>query len=385
MRTPLALLNLLNNRLRTAVAVAGVAFAVLLLFMQLGFLCAVRKSGTQIFDELDFDILLKSEDYLFFTDPRSFPKSRLSAAASHPDVLWARPFYTASNRWMNPKQGDRRVILVLGADPNQPVFANEDIQGKITRHLTSERFILMDTQSRREFGPVDGVRYGPDDLNQFSELGDRRVQIKGLYSLGAGLASYGSVLINDEGFSQVIPGFSRSDVSLGIVKTRPGADADQVVEELRKQLPDDVLVETRHRTLEHEKYIWTGETPAGIIFLAGTLMGAVVGAAIVYQVLSSDIRNRIKEFATLRAMGYGDLFLSGVVMQQATILAVAGYIVGFFLSLVLYEVVGKYALMPIAMYWQVALSVFVLTLFMCLFSGLIALRKVWTADPASLF
>lgn len=385
MRTPLALLNLLNNQLRTAVAVAGVAFAVLLLFMQLGFLSAIRKSGTQIYDELEFDILLKSKDYLFFTDPRSFPKSRLSAVASHPEVEWARPFYTSSSRWRHPTEGSRRVILVLGADPNQPIFSNEDIQQKVSSRLTTDRFILMDTLSRKEFGPVNGRTFGYGDLNQSSELGDRKVLIKGIYTLGGGLAAYGSVLINDEGFANITPGFSSDETSLGVVKLKPGASAASVVEELKAKLPNDVVPETRSYALSHERFIWTWETPVGIIFFAGTVMGVVVGAAIVYQVLSSDIRNRIGEFATLRAMGYSDFFLATVVMQQAAILAVVGFLVGFVLSWLLYGVVGYIAFMPIAMYWQVALFVFVLTFAMCLFSGLIALRKVYSADPASLF
>src|SRR4029078_11475092 len=106
MKTPLAWQNLVYNKVRTAVALAGVGFAVILIFMQLGFLGAVRKTATQIYDPLDFDLMLRSPAYLHLTEPRSFPRDRLLQAASLPEVAKARTFYLGLSEWQAPQPDD---------------------------------------------------------------------------------------------------------------------------------------------------------------------------------------------------------------------------------------------------------------------------------------
>ena len=106
MKTPLAWKNLVYNKVRTAVALAGVGFAVILIFMQMGFLGAVRKTATQIYDALDFDLMLRSPTYLHLTEPRSFPRERVLTAASLPDVALARLFYLGLCEWQAPQPSD---------------------------------------------------------------------------------------------------------------------------------------------------------------------------------------------------------------------------------------------------------------------------------------
>jgi len=134
MKTPLAWKNLVHNKVRTAVALAGVGFAVILIFMQLGFLGAVRKTATQIYDALEFDLMLRSPTYLHLTEPRAFPRERVFQAASLPEVKKAKPFYLGLSEWQAPQpddarpdewQGDWRGIITMGVDPNDPPFIPE--------------------------------------------------------------------------------------------------------------------------------------------------------------------------------------------------------------------------------------------------------------------
>src|SRR5205823_3165774 len=115
------------------------------------------------------------------------------------------------------------------------------------------------------------------------------------------------------------------------------------------------------------------------------LVALLVGTVFVYQVISSDITQRFAEYATLKALGYGNRYLAGVVLQQAVLYGVLGYVPGFALTLILYQWGSAATTLPIAMNAERALVVLALAVGMCAVSGLFAVKKVRTADPADLF
>src|SRR5580698_9340708 len=117
MRTQLAWYNLVHNKVRTGVATAGVVFAIVLMFMQLGFLEAVKVSATLIYDVLDFDICLRSKDYLHLADARTIPRQRLIQAMGVPGVEITAPLTIASAGWHNAQSGQRRALLCFGVVP----------------------------------------------------------------------------------------------------------------------------------------------------------------------------------------------------------------------------------------------------------------------------
>lgn len=384
MKTPLAWLIMSHNKLRAIVATAGVAFAIILLFMQLGFLGAVESTATLIYDELDFDVLVRSKRYLHFANSDSFPKSRLRLAASLPEVQCATPFYVELNQWRNPQDGTKRGILMIGADPNDQVFQSPELQQSLAR-LVAPEFLLIDRQSRREFGPANGRRFGDLDVGVQTELAEQAVRIVGCFSLGSGLAANGSVILSDRGFARTLPGRTTDDVSLGLIKVGDNAHAEAVAAKLRRILPPDVEVLTRVQVADYEVNRWVNETQIGVIFQLGVLVSLIVGAAIVYQVLSSDVARHLSEYATLKAMGYRNFYLVRVVFRQALILAAAGFGLAVVLSEGLYRFTTKVANVPIEMNMQRSAAVFGLSVGMCLVSSLIAIRRLRKAEPAALF
>jgi hypothetical protein len=99
-------------------------------------------------------------------------------------------------------------------------------------------------------------------------------------------------------------------------------------------------------------------------------MGFVVGAIIVYQILFADVSEHLNEYATLRAIGYRNRFVSGIVLQQAVILGVLGYLPGL---VVVYWLYGKAAAatnLPLYITQERAITVFLMTLGMCAISVL---------------
>ena len=130
---------------------------------------------------------------------------------------------------------------------------------------------------------------------------------------------------------------------------------------------------------------WATTTPIGYVFSFGVIMGLVVGAIIVYQILYADVQDHLQEYATLLAMGYNHRYLSGVVLQEAVVLAILGFLPGLAISIGLYRVSADATQLPMAMSANSAIAVFVLTLVMCVFSGLLALRRLKSVDPAEVF
>lgn len=385
MKTQLAWHNLTHNKVKTGVAVAGVVFAIVLMFMQLGFLEAVKVSATLVYDVLDFDICLRSKDYLHLADARLIPRQRLIQATSAPGVDRAAPLTIASNAWRNVQTGQRRAILCFGVDPVDAVFRDAEIQRRVRELLVRLDAVLIDTRTRREYGPRDGRRFGPQDRGVEVELSGTRALIVGDYTCGAGLSSGGTAILSERGLFLVTPNLASDQISLGLVKVVPGQSPSEVAIRLRGLLPDDVDVLTRDEVLGGEVEHWVSDTNYGFIFQMGVLVALVVGTAIVYQVLVSDVASLLREYATLKAIGYGNRYLSKVILQQALALAVLGFACGVVISLVLYAVTSAGAQIPVRMTWRNFAVVFVLAVVMCTCSGLAALRKAFRADPADLF
>ena len=383
MRTPLTLLTLLHQRLRTLVAIAGVAFSMLLVFMQLGFFGSAAATATIFFDKLDFDLILVSRDYSNITQPASFPRIRLYQCQATPGVATVSPMWVNGNLWRivndqdKSQHGLRRGIMVVGFDLGDPVFRLENLEANLDL-LKIPGNVLLDTQTRGYFGNRE--------LGLETDLGAGRGIIVGTFTIGAGYGWDGMVLMSAATYSHIYGNMPLNQVSFGLIRLTPDADPDEVAANLRANMPgDQIRVLTRQGMLDYETDYWLNKTSLGKIFFVGVLVALIVGTVFVYQVLSSDITARYPEYATLKAMGYSNGYLSMQVLQQALIYALLGYIPGLVASFFLYDLASNMASLPISMTWARAGAVLLLAVGMCTLSALLALRKVQSADPADLF
>jgi len=384
-RTPLAWHNLWHQPVRSGVAIIGVTFAAVLMFMQLGFLEAVKASATVIYDVLDFDICLRSRDYDRFNDPRSFDRARLREAHEVSGVAASVPFWVAVLSWRNPHTGEPRAILTLGVADNEPTFQDPQLQAAVNRALEQPQTLLVDTLTRREFGPANDYQFGPDDIGRRIEINEKQLEVAGLYRCGSGLSAGGGVITNFRDFMRCQPQYPPEQVSLGLVQCVANADVSAVARQLRRTLPEDIEVLTRDEILDSEIRHWVWQTNYGLIFQSGVLVAVIVGTAIVYQVLASEVSSRMPEYATLKAMGYGNSYLVRIMVEQSLLLAVVAFLAGWAISAVLYEITAVGAQIPIRMTWPNLLLVLVLTAALCVVSGVAAIRKAYSADPAELF
>ena len=367
---------------RLASAIAGVMFACVLVFMQLGFRAALFDSATKLPQALRGELFLVHPltQALFRTEP--MPRSRAFQTLAVPEVVAAVPIYLAQASWRNPMTGRKRSIQLVGLDAEAGAV---DFPGlaALVEALKQPDSVAFDRRSRPEFGDVAGklAREGPFE----AELGNRRVIVVGTVELGPSFGADGNVVLSETNFRRVMTQRLASNTDLIALRLRAGADVAAVKARLARVLPEDVTVVTQAELVAWERHYWETGTPIGFIFAFGSLMGLIVGMVIVYQILFSDISIHLREYATLKALGYSQGYLRQVVLGAALILALLGFVPGALLSAGLYRMIAGATFLSLQMETPRALLVFVLIFGMCITAGLLAMRKLREANPADMF
>ncbi len=379
---PLAWLLLTRQPLRLLVALAGICFAGILMFMQLGFRDGLFDASVTVHRLFDADLVLMSPRSMSSISMSGFPKRRLVQAMAHPDVVGITPVNWNFLLWRNPKTLTTRSILALGFEPGDPLFFDPDLASK-AKALTSRGRVLFDERSRPEFGPI--ANWYREGRIVETELAGKRVRVAGLVSLGPSFGADGNLLTSRETFLDLMPAMPPGSIEIGLVRLRDDANADDVLKSLTVSLPSDVKIFTRKSFIEFEKNYWRTSTSIGFIFSLGAAMGFVVGCVIVYQILYSDVSDHLPEYATLMAMGYGLKTLLGVVAREGIFLSIMGYLPAYLSAQGLYALVRGSTKLPVAMDAERAMVVFTLILVMCMGSAVLAMKRLVDADPAEIF
>ena len=381
-RTPLGWLQLSHEKGRFLVALSGIAFADVLMFMQLGFQNALFDSNTRLHASMQGDIMLVSPQARNLANMSTFPRRRLYQAMDMPGVKSTEAMYLNFIDWKNPQTHQETAVLVIGFNPDKQLF---DLP-EVNRHLDVIKLpdsVLFDSASRGDYTEV--IAQIEQGKPVTTEIERRTITINGLFKVGASFIADGSLITSDQNFLRLFPRQQASSVSLGLIQLQPGYDPKQVANTLKSYLGKDVKVFTHDEFIAFERDYWQKNTAIGFIFSLGVTMGFLVGVIIVYQVLSTDVNAHMKEYATFKAMGYNNLYLLSVVFEEAVILAVLGFIPGAIVPLGLYHLTRNATNLPVYMTLARALTVLVLTMIMCLISGAIATRKLQSADPADMF
>ncbi|MFH7026649.1 MAG: ABC transporter permease DevC [Heteroscytonema crispum UTEX LB 1556] len=381
-KTPLAWRQLKKEKTRLLVAVAGIAFADMLMFIQMGFEDALYDSAVKPHRSLQADLVLINPQFQTLVSVKSFSRERLYQTLSNENVASVSPLYINTGQWRNPETRLDRAILVWGVDPAKPAFKLPEVTQQLDS-LKQINNVLFDQASRPDYGVNADVfkKIGTFE----TEMNSKGIRVTGLFTNGSSFAADGNIITSDSTFLQLFPDRKPEDIEVGLINLKAGANAEKVRSQLVASLPKDVLVLTPEKFGEIEKTYWANSTAIGFIFGLGVGVGFIVGIVIVYQILYSDVSDHLPEYATLKAMGYTDGYLLKVLFQEALLLAVLGYIPSFFLAIGLYQLTFVATMLPIGMTLERATRVFILTVIMCTFSGAVAMRKLQAADPADIF
>ena len=381
-RIPLSWMLLTRQPVRLLVALAGISFAGILMFMQLGFRDGLFDASVTVHRLFDADLVLISPRSASSIRMAGFPRRRLIQTLADPSVEGVTPVHWGLMLWRNPETRRNRAILALGFNPHDPFFLDPGLAEQ-TGVLKQKGRILFDRLSRPEFGPIADW-YNEGKVVE-TEISGNRVRVEGLVSLGTSFGADGNLLTSTETFLDLMPQKSPGGIEVGLIRLKPGTNPDLAVERLQQRLPGDVTVLTKQGFIDFEQNYWKSSTSIGFIFTLGAAMGFVVGCVIVYQVLYTDVSDHLPEYATLMAMGYRVSHLLGVVMREGFYLAALGYVPAYIAGQGLYWFVRDATKLPVGMDPARAITVLVMILVMCMLSSLLAMRRLIDADPAEIF
>ncbi len=381
-RTPLGWLQLSRHKGRFFVALSGIAFADILMFMQLGFQNSLFESNTRLNRSVLADIVLISSQAKSTQNLSTFPRNRLFEASDVPGVKAAEPMYIGMVSWRNPQTRKKVQVQAIGFNPEIPALDIPEANAQLDKIQLPDRF-LFDKAARGEYDQVFAKIEAGEEVS--TEIGRRTITVNGLFEFGASFAADGILLSSDNNYLRLFPKQKASSVNLGLIYLQPGYEASEVVTRLEEYLPDDVRVMTSQGFTQFELDLLNKESPIAFVFTFGVAMGFFIGVIIVYQILSTDVNSHLKEYATFKAMGYSNNYLLGVIFEEAIIIATFGFVPGFFIPLGLYYLAAAATNLPIYMTVSRAITVFILTLIVCGISGAIATKKLQSADPADMF
>ncbi len=387
MRTPLAWKNLTGDLRRLFLGAAGVGFAAVLMFMQNGFKNALTDSPVQLLRVVEGDLIALSVVRYAMPSEQRFPRSLLDLSGSDRDVAWVAPMMVerASARIRVEDQARRSIrVIALPLEPH--LFRDPELAQRI-ENLRQPGTALVDDRSKPQYG------FALNDINELLqqpvELMNRRLQLVGTFRLGTDFAHDGNLLVSPQTLANFFPfrgnGAPEDLVDFGLIRLRPGSRPNEVARRLTQLAPRQWTVMPRESLVAREVQFWESQTPIGMIFFIGTMMGFAVGVIVCYQILFTSIQDSMSELATLKAMGYPNSYFVGLVIRQSVYLSVIGFLPAWGVSWLLFRLLESIAGLPMLMTAPRIGLVFGLTLVMCVVSGLLALRKLVRADPASLF
>jgi len=390
-RTALAWQNLTYDLRRLAIGVAGVGFAALLMFIELGFWNALLDSTVQIIKAMNGEVIIVSKSKYAMASVERFELQRLQTVKGVAGVVAAHPIYLEGWESLLRRTPTRMSeakahrIRVLAYEAGDHVLKIDGLD-QHRRLLRQPQTAIVDRQTHRKFkiptrGTLDGYR---------GELADQRVTLVGRFELGVDFITDGNLIMTANNFADYFPNRAFGDdplskVDVGVVKIDGGRDPATVKRALSRMLPEDVDVLTKDEFLAREIHFWKTQAPVGYIFLVGMYVGFVVGVIICYQIIYADISDHMPEFATLKAMGYRNVYFFQVILCQSFYLSLFGFLPGLVVSYVVYEGLGEWTGLMLQIKLDSIVLVLLTTIGMCSLSGLLAVRKLLTADPASLF
>lgn len=366
---------LLDEKGRSVLSIAGTFVAILLIFLQLGFYFSVPKGGWIFYNKMHFDLMLTSSAYVSQSHSDVFPRGRLYQALGVPGVAGVAAVYQDSAGWMSD-DGRSLSTFVIGFDPDKTVFDVAEINAARER-LRQRDTVLVDSASRPDLGPFR--------VGRTVEINRRLVTIGGVYDFGVGFVGLGVEMVSDQNFIRMFPRRTLDAVNLGPVTLKPGADIDKVAAALRALMPADTEVLTRDQLADRETEYWENQSSTGLVFGFGVIVAFIVGLVILNQTLSSEIGRNLPEYATLKAMGYADRDIGGIVGALALTIAAVAYVAAWLAAVGIYALVRRMTPLPIDMTGLRAGSVLVLSAAMSVGSALYALRSLRRADPVDLF
>ncbi len=369
----LAFRNLFHDRVRLAVTVVGILFSIVLVAVQLGLYLGARKMIVGMIEHADADIWVTAYGAKSFEESPPLTGQERHAILGLPGVASVVPLVVAFSEWRKPAGGSTTVVVV-GADPADGALEPWNVVDGDTRSIIQPDAVAVDRTYVADLGVAK--------VGDTAQIESTRIKIgaltEGIRSFT--MAPYVFTTLNR---ARSILGFSGEQATYFLVKLTPGTDIEETRSLIRERLNGIEALTTaefRDRSLDQ----WLYATGAGVALIGGALLGILVGTVIVAQTLYSSTKDHLSEFATLRALGSSKGYIHRVILLQAALSAIIGYVLGMAIAMIVVAFSEQTAL-PIIMTPELASGLFALTLGMCAISAMAAIMKVTKIDPVMVF
>ncbi|WP_398334028.1 ABC transporter permease DevC [Vulcanococcus sp.] len=380
--TPVAWLQLTHKPMRLLAAIAGVGFANVLVFFQMGLSGALYDSQKRPIEQINGQLVMVPRRFSNLGEPLSMPRAQLARALGVEGVEAVTPLYIGKIDWINRDSRQSKQALLFGVNPDRPALSIPILTEKRSL-LQRPNSVFYDRSSKQAAGPV--AQTLDAGRTYTTELGGRTADVVGIFQLGLTFAADINLITSSSNFQTFLPELNNSDIQLGVIQLKPGVSARHVQATLQTFLEPSVQVLTIAELKAKEMNHWRRNTSFGLIFNLGVLVGLAVGAIIVYQILYSDVGDHLSEYATMKAMGYSDRFVVSIIMQESLILATLAFAPSVLVSMGLYQLLVRSTGLLVTMSVSRAGLVFALTLVICAASGWLATGKLRRLDPAEVF
>jgi putative ABC transport system permease protein len=370
---PLAQRNLFHDKVRLTVTLTGIVFSVVLIVVQLGLFIGFTTATSNLIDHSGADLWITSKNVPYVEQGVAFSERKLNQVRTVPGVADAQKIIAHWTQWKRHDGGEESVQIV-GINVDDPLERPWNLVEGRVEDLKSPDAVILDELYKQKLGVTR--------VGEVFEIGGYRARVvgftRGIRSFTTSPYVFTSFK-NAQDYTRL-----REDQTLFIlVKVAPGADVQQVRRDLLNRVKD-VEVFTTGEFSHMTTFYWMFTTGAGVAVLIAAVLGLVVGFVVVAQTIYATTVDHIREFGTLKAMGAPNSYVYRVIMKQAAIAAVIGYVLGMFVSMFVVHASqkgGAAILMPTPM----AIGMFFLTLAMCTGAALVSINKVTRIDPAMVF
>ena len=381
-RLPIGWLQLKHHRGRLIAAVTGIAFANMLVFVQLGIATAMNDVVRTSYTPFRADILITPASASTLLDGTTLTRRIMYQALAEPGVDAAAPLYIAQVSWKRPNLPATN-LSIYALSPEDKRFAGPAVADHLDG-LSMPMHVLIDSLMR-DVDPASLTGLSREAPLQF-EVDGKALSAIGTFTLGAGFGWDGSLVVSDQTFMRLFSRGTLGTPSRILIDVAPGQDVTTIISRLRARLPDELVnVRTPEQAIADDVSYQAIQMPIGSIIGAGVLLGLLVGVVIVFQVLSTDVAAHLRDYATFKAIGYSHPFILGIVFEEALILALLGFVPGVAAANGIYALLAATTDLPFSMTAGRSLAVFLGTLAACTLSGALAAQRLRLVDPAELF
>ena len=306
--------NLSQQRMRLVAALSGIAVALFLLVLQISVLDAAKAKVTLLYNDFNFDLAAVPDTYQFLLNFETIDRVVLDQARATGDVSQAFGLNVDVVHWMQWPSKKVAYLFLIGLD-DPGTFVRDPAIRQGMKSLVSSHSLLMDSYSEPDIGPLE--------TGASAKIGDEQVSIAGHFKLGLFFYGEGSAIVRNTDFPRLADRDSRG-VSIGLFQLRPGVDPRKAKRDLEAIVPEHTLIFTRDELLQQERDYFLTVRPVGIMIYISMLIACLVGTVIMVQVLSTEVANRTKEYAVLKAIGASPWFVHGIGAAQAVLLGMGG-------------------------------------------------------------